>query len=124
MINQTTRLILPLMNHLVKERVDRFRPSVPSHVPPREHNLSHATVVRARRVVAKPPRESARHLNHEMIQRTTKVFEIELRVQCRQACRHRQIVRVLRRPSTQHRPDWHRKLDDYIARRRAFRAIA
>ena len=123
-INRSPRFILPLMHHFVKQRVNRFRPSIPPHMPAREHDLAHATVVRARRVVAKPPRETARHLNIEMIKRTAKVLEIELRVQRRQACRHRQIVRVLRRLSSQCGTDWHRKLHDHIARRRAFRAIA
>ena len=112
------------MHHLVQQRVDGFGPAIAAHVPARDDDLAQSTVVRARRVMPKPPREPARDLNLEMVERATEMLAVELRVKGRQPRRHRQIVRMLRCRTSRRGPDRDGVLDDDVTRRRSFRTIA
>ena len=59
-----------------------------------------------------------------MYERTTEVFEVQLRVQRRQPHGHRRIVRMLRRRPARGGTNRHRIFDDDVSRRRTFRPIA
>ena len=80
MIHWQPRFILPLMHHLVQQRVGRLGPSITAHMTSGDHDFAQTAVVRAWSVMTEPPREPSRDLNLQRGERTAEVLEVELRM--------------------------------------------
>ena len=124
MIHSQPRFILPLMHHLVQERVDCLGPTVTAHMTSGNYDLTQSSVMRTWCVMAEPPREPSRNLNLQRRERTAEVLEVELRMLCAESRGHRGIIGVLRRRPTRGRADRHGKFHDHGACRQTLRAIA
>ena len=80
MIHWQPRFILPLMHHLVQQRVNCLGPSITAHMTSGDHDFAQTAVVRAWSVMTEPPREPSRDLNLQRCERTAEVLEVELRM--------------------------------------------
>src|SRR5687768_1861842 len=60
-IDGEAALVLPLVHHLVQQRVHSLVPTVATDVPPADHDLGTAALLAAKYVVAEPALHSPRH---------------------------------------------------------------
>src|SRR6266542_6802137 len=86
-------LILPLMHHLVEERVRRFLPAVAPDMPPADRDFSGSVSI-VGRVVTKSRSHAARHSNQNRLQRTVEPLRIVDRMQATELAGQRLVARI------------------------------
>jgi hypothetical protein len=119
MIDGEPLLVLPLVHHLVEQRVERLLPAITPNVPSAQNDLR-LMAVRRRTVVTEPTLHSTRHPNRHLAECPAEPLFIVRRVPARQLVNDREVGRMgsLRRASSARRirRPRHRKLENRSAR--------
>src|SRR4051812_11034926 len=90
MIDHQTLLVLPLVHHLVQQRVQRFIPAVAADVAATDHDLGLATFAR-RAVVAEPALHAPRDADRDSAQRSAESLVVVDSVQSGQLAYERDV---------------------------------
>ena len=80
MIDLLPCFVLPLMHHLVQQRLNRLVPAVPADMAAADHDLRAISLLPAQRVMPQPRFHPARDANRNRAQLSTEFREIELAV--------------------------------------------
>jgi len=94
MIHGAARFVLPLMYHLVQQRLNRLVPSVPPDVTPADDNLGAMPQLTAQRVMTKPRFHSPRYADRDRAQLAAKLRCIEGSMRMRQLADEAGIIRA------------------------------
>ena len=82
-IERLAGFILPLMHHLMQERLEGFLPSVPPQVPPADGDLP-ARLGSCRGVVPEPAAHATGHANRDGLEASVEMLGVELAMQMRE----------------------------------------
>ena len=113
MIHWSSRLVLPLVHHLVEESVNGLVPPVSPDVAPADHDLRVMAGLPAKCVVSEPRFHPPRYSDGNCAQLSTKAGRIELAVRARELANHVQVLRTANRPRPRRRLEIEYKL--YLA---------
>lgn len=80
MIDLLHCLVMPLMHHLVQQRLNHLVPAVPADMAAADNDLRAISLLPAQRVMPQPRFHPARHANGNRAQLSTEFREIELAV--------------------------------------------
>jgi len=92
-IDDESLLVLPLVHHLVQQRVYRLVPSVAPDVAPAQYDLRLATPA-GRTVVPKPALHTARDANWNLAKSSAESLPVVCGVQSRQLANERNVRRI------------------------------
>src|SRR5512146_2842507 len=92
-IERKAGFVLPLVHHLVQERVQRLVPPMATEMPPGDRDLG-AVAVLGRRVVPEPAPHPARDANRHRLERVAEILGVVPSVPLRQSLRRRLVLRT------------------------------
>lgn len=124
MVDREAALLLPLVDHLMEQRVEGFIPPVTPHMPPADRNGG-SSPRRGRGVMAQPRSHPARHENPDPRQRPAKALLVEPPMLGGEPVHHWTVVRVQPlRPARARFAPWYGPREDTLPRNAAFHTPA
>src|SRR5207249_10479545 len=109
MVDRVACLVLPLVHHLVQQRVERLVPAMAADVPPTDRNLGRFAERRTG-VVSQPAPHAARHAYRHGAELAVEVLGIVPLMPPRQLTDEVAVLGARAQPARRHwrRPDWMR----------------